>query len=65
MTAMCKTVGFTTAAAADLVLTKNLGPGLVLPTEKHIYLPILEAVKQEGIVFDETFDIKEPTDMVV
>lgn len=56
MSAMCRTVGFPAAAAADLVLSGALKDrqGLVLPTDKEIYLPILEAVEKEGIVFEET-----------
>lgn len=56
MTAMCKTVGYPAAAAADLILTGQLDEskcGLLLPTTKDIYIPILEAVKQEGIDFVE------------
>ena len=54
MTAMCKTVGYPTAAAADLILKNNkTTKGLLLPTKKEIYLPILEQVKEVGIVFDE------------
>lgn len=56
MTAMCKTVGYPAAAAADLILRgklDNCKPGLLLPTTKEIYLPILDAVKKEGIDFDE------------
>ena len=56
MSAMCRTVGFPAAAAADLVLSGGLKnqTGLVLPTDKSIYLPILAAVEKEGIVFEET-----------
>lgn len=56
MSAMCRTVGFPTAAAADLVLSGALKDrkGLVLPIEKEIYLPILAAVEKEGIVFEES-----------
>lgn len=58
MSAMCRTVGFPAAAAADLVLSGNLSKsnytGLVLPIDKEIYLPILAAVEKEGIAFKET-----------
>lgn len=56
MSAMCRTVGFPAAAAADLILSNGLKDktGLVLPTDKEIYLPILSAVEKEGIVFEET-----------
>jgi alpha-aminoadipic semialdehyde synthase len=56
MTAMCKTVGYPAAVAADLILCGNLDHrcgGVLLPTTKDMYEPILEAVKKEGIVFDE------------
>lgn len=56
MTAMCKTVGYPAAAVADLLLSGTLktnGTGLLLPTSKDIYLPTLEAVRREGIVFEE------------
>jgi saccharopine dehydrogenase-like NADP-dependent oxidoreductase len=56
MSAMCRTVGFPTAAAADLVLSGELKDrkGLVLPTDPGIYQPILAAVAKEGIVFEES-----------
>jgi saccharopine dehydrogenase-like NADP-dependent oxidoreductase len=56
MSAMCRTVGFPTAAAADLVLGGKLKDwkGLVLPTDARIYQPILAAVAKEGIVFEES-----------
>lgn len=60
MSAMCRTVGFPTAAAADLVLSGALKDhkGLLLPIEKEVYLPILAAVEKEGIVFDESVTTK-------
>jgi saccharopine dehydrogenase-like NADP-dependent oxidoreductase len=59
MSAMCKTVGYTAAAAADLVLNGTLEDrhGLLLPTEKKIYTPILENLKREGIVFEESHTV--------
>ena len=61
MTAMCKTVGYPAAVAADLILCGNLDhrSGVLLPTTKDIYEPILEAVKKEGIIFDEHVKIKD------
>jgi alpha-aminoadipic semialdehyde synthase len=56
MTAMCRTVGFPVAAAADLILRGDLddcAPGLLLPTSRAMYIPILDAVKKEGINFEE------------
>ena len=32
---------------------------MLLPTTKDIYEPILEAVKKEGIIFDEHVKIKD------
>jgi saccharopine dehydrogenase-like NADP-dependent oxidoreductase len=60
MTAMCKTVGYTTAAASDLLLKGSLNGnrGLLLPTNKLVYDPILEAVKREGIVFSESVSLQ-------
>lgn len=59
MSAMCKTVGYTTAAATDLMLSGALDgqTGLLLPTSKLIYKPILEAVEREGIVFSDTVTV--------
>eukprot|EP00980_Cylindrotheca_fusiformis_P026643 scaffold16770_cov113-Cylindrotheca_fusiformis.AAC.1 len=56
MSAMCKTVGFTAAVATELILSGDLDElngGLYLPTERQIYMPILESLEQEGIVFEE------------
>jgi alpha-aminoadipic semialdehyde synthase len=53
--AMAKTVGYTTAASAELILDGLLQNqrGLLLPTSEHIYLPVLAMVAREGILFDE------------
>jgi len=53
---MCRTVGIPAAAAANLILSGGLKnyAGLVLPTEKSTYLPILAAVEKEGIMFEES-----------
>ena len=63
MSAMCKTVGYTAAAATNLILNGSLRrqKGLLLPTSKEIYNPILEAVKREGIVFSENVSVERPT----
>lgn len=55
MTAMCKTVGYPTAATTDLILRGQLQGrrGLVLPTSRDIYKPTLEMMTKEGIVFQE------------
>jgi len=55
MTAMCRTVGYPTAAAADLILRGHMEgkSGLFLPITKDIYEPILDLMAKEGIVFQE------------
>ena len=62
VSAMCRTVGLPAAAAANLVLSGDLKDytGLVLPTDKRVYLPILTAVEKEGISFDETVTAIHP-----
>jgi hypothetical protein len=63
MTAMCKTVGFTAAASTELILSGSLRGnhrGLLLPTRKEIYVPVLEAVRREGIIFEETVKVVAP-----
>lgn len=55
MTAMSKTVGYTTAIAAELILDGTIQrKGLLLPTQKEIYIPCLKALEQEGLKFEET-----------
>ena len=55
MSAMSKTVGYTTAVATDMLLNKEIpaGRGLLLPTSNDIYLPILDHMKDEQILFAE------------
>jgi alpha-aminoadipic semialdehyde synthase len=57
--AMAKTVGYTTAASAELILGGLLQNqrGLLLPTSEQIYLPVLAMVAREGILFDERVSI--------
>lgn len=53
-TAMAKTVGLPLAIAADLFLTGKIAlRGLQLPVVPELYLPILKALEQEGIHFEE------------
>eukprot|EP00814_Leptocylindrus_danicus_P000399 CAMPEP_0116031078 /NCGR_PEP_ID=MMETSP0321-20121206/17276_1 /TAXON_ID=163516 /ORGANISM="Leptocylindrus danicus var. danicus, Strain B650" /LENGTH=1055 /DNA_ID=CAMNT_0003506087 /DNA_START=308 /DNA_END=3475 /DNA_ORIENTATION=- len=55
MTAMCKTVGYTTAIAAELVLDGKVeAKGVIIPTSSDIYVPTLNALEAEGIKFVET-----------
>ena len=69
--AMSKTVGFTAAAATDLLLNDRViaSPGgLLLPISKDIYLPILDALATEGVKFKEhvkVIDAKNHRSMTV
>mmetsp|Transcript_24519 Transcript_24519/g.37783 ORF Transcript_24519/g.37783 Transcript_24519/m.37783 type:complete len:1096 (+) Transcript_24519:358-3645(+) len=62
MTAMCKTVGYTAALATDLMLDGTISKpkGLLLPTAKDIYVPILGALEKEGVSFDESVLVLSP-----
>lgn len=54
-TAMAKTVGLPLGIAAKLILEEKIKlKGLHIPTRKEIYEPVLEELKQHGIVFHET-----------
>lgn len=55
MSAMCKTVGYTTAIATEMLLRGEIqrGCGLLLPTSKHVYTPILDRIRCESIAFSE------------
>jgi saccharopine dehydrogenase-like NADP-dependent oxidoreductase len=54
-TAMAKTVGLPLGIAAKLILEEKIKlKGLHIPTRKEIYEPVLEELKQHGIVFNET-----------
>ena len=53
--------GYTAAAAAELILFGSLteeAAGLLLPTNKAIYHPILARMKQEGIGFVDTVTVQ-------
>ena len=53
-TAMAKTVGLPLAIAVDLFLSGKISlRGLQLPVVPELYLPILDALEQEGIRFEE------------
>jgi alpha-aminoadipic semialdehyde synthase len=62
MSAMSKTVGFTAAASAELILGGTLTgeSGLILPTNRKVYLPVLERLKFEDIIFDESASCIHP-----
>ena len=54
-TAMAKTVGLPVAMAALQILNGNIKlTGVLLPTDKQIYQPILEELEQYGVVFKES-----------
>src|SRR6478672_9139362 len=53
-TAMAKTVGLPLGIAAKLIMNVSISEkGLLIPVDKHIYLPVLEELKQQGIFFNE------------
>jgi len=54
MTAMCKTVGYTAAIGTKLILDGDISnKGLLLPTSKSVYVPSLDLLSKEGLVFEE------------
>jgi saccharopine dehydrogenase-like NADP-dependent oxidoreductase len=54
-TAMAKTVGLPVAMATLLILNKKIiTPGVQLPTQKEVYMPILNELETLGVVFNET-----------
>jgi alpha-aminoadipic semialdehyde synthase len=63
-TAMAKTVGYTAAASAKLLLDgTTVGEcGLLLPTNPTIYVPVLESLEVEGIAFNECIEVNPPAD---
>ncbi len=53
-TAMAKTVGLPLAIACKLILENKIKQrGVLIPTDKEIYEPVLEELKKYGIVFNE------------
>ncbi len=53
-TAMAKTVGLPVAIAAIQILNGNINtPGVQLPINKEVYLPILKELEKFGVVFHE------------
>ena len=54
-TAMAKTVGLPVAMAALQILNGNIAlTGVLLPTHKQVYEPILKELEEYGVVFKET-----------
>ena len=53
-TAMAKTVGLPVGICAKLILSDQIQErGVMVPTSKAVYLPILEELKTFGIEFQE------------
>lgn len=66
MTAMSKTVGYTAAIGTKLLLDGRIDKkGLLLPTNKEVYIPILQLLKQEAIVFEDHIHIEGDFDEAV
>jgi len=54
-TAMARTVGFTAAIGAQLILDGKVSAlGVVAPTSREWYMPMLEALEGEGIRFQHS-----------
>lgn len=60
-TAMAKTVGLPLAVAAKLFLTGKIDlTGMCIPTNRLIYEPVLDELKQRGIIFRENLHEDTP-----
>lgn len=47
---MSKTVGYPSAIGAQLILDGKIkAVGIVIPTEKEVYVPVLAELEKEGI----------------
>jgi saccharopine dehydrogenase (NADP+, L-glutamate forming) len=58
--AMAKTVGYPIAMAAELIVNNKIKTKeLILPVTPDIYIPMLDLLKKEGIVFKETIISEE------
>jgi len=58
MSAMCKTVGYTAAIGAEMILRGDIvDKGILTPMDKSIYGKGLELLEEEGLVFDETCEV--------
>ena len=56
--AMSKTVGYTTGAAAELLLIGAIkAKGVVIPTSQEVYEPMLNRLKDFGITWTENIEI--------
>jgi|NOAtaT_6_FD_contig_31_6647584_length_1500_multi_4_in_0_out_0_2 saccharopine dehydrogenase-like NADP-dependent oxidoreductase len=62
MSAMCKTVGYTTAIGAEMILNNKISQkGLITPLEFSDVLcnEVLHLLQEEGIQFEETLLLEE------
>jgi len=58
---MSKTVGYTTGAAAELILNGMLGTtGVLIPTKPEIYNPMLKRLQDFGIHWTDRVDVQKP-----
>lgn len=65
MTAMAKTVGYTAAIGTKLILDGDITrKGLLLPTSKDIYIPSLDLLDKEGIIFEEKVHVDDELEAV-
>ena len=57
---MARTVGLTAAVAAEITLEGLLAhtPGVLTPTMPEFYVPGLEKLAAEGLVFEESGDAR-------
>lgn len=54
-TIMSRTVGLTAAIGAQLVVSGAVSiPGVVMPSHREVYMPALQRLEAEGIVFTDT-----------
>ena len=59
-TAMCKTVGYTAAIGAKLILDGDIASkGLLLPTTRDVYIPALDLLKKECVIFEDSIRTEE------
>jgi saccharopine dehydrogenase-like NADP-dependent oxidoreductase len=59
-TAMAKTVGLPVAIAAGFILDGKIKtPGVLIPTIKEIYEPVMKELEQQGIRFEESNSLVE------
>ena len=58
MSAMCKTVGYTAAIGAEMILRGDIvDKGVLTPMDKSIYVKGLELLEEEGLIFDESCEV--------